>query len=519
MSWNKETHAMFGCSGPFHSVGLNTTPIASTTFGGVALNNSEMDRHLLNAIFLEKLRRPYFLQRGQEESEMPSYNHRPTGTVTPIRDVSANRDTNRNLKRKPTMDQCINTLHVGCQTYHIDTPLKNTTPMLSLCKEMANMLLQRTRDGKNKSTVVDVIMRSCESVKVAVINILEAFTEAQLNGTMQPDHFSDCDLVRVSSMQLVSSLDLLVTNATHWAESFTDVQSDLISDLSSTITDTVKELAAELLAFLQGCENDDDTIVQNTSTTVMDHLFSLVKCCGELAIANEICPNHSLADSQDLTYDVTQIEVFKIAPTQPDVDDYLQPSDDMKQSFLDGCDSFLEGTTQSCLNRILECTERYFETCLHNHHNCEDAFEKLPKGTDEDGAVLRKIYRCTEMVQRAIPKLVAGSVGDVVVESAEVDCVAANASSQGENISAGVIFDPQTQAVMAASQEVTLATHALNGLIRKMLPSQNDAASRVKRMLPATPGRALVRCHSARTRSLDKARISRSLASFDFTHQ
>jgi hypothetical protein len=91
---------------------------------------------------------------SRDDSEIPNYHHRPTGTVTPIRDVSASRDSARSLKRKPPNDSCITTVHAACQTDKSGPEAKNATPMLSLCKELANMVLQRTRGmPKEKSTI------------------------------------------------------------------------------------------------------------------------------------------------------------------------------------------------------------------------------------------------------------------------------------------------------------------------------------------------------------------------------
>lgn len=61
-----------------------------------------------------------------------------------------------------------------------------------------------------------------------------------------------------------------------------------------------------------------DSIVQDTSGKVIEHLFLLVEQCGQLALASEVCPTKSLKE-QDLhdlisledhiSNDVTQIKV------------------------------------------------------------------------------------------------------------------------------------------------------------------------------------------------------------------
>lgn len=131
---------------------------------------------------------------------------------------------------------------------------------------------------------------------------------------------------------------------------------------------------------------------------------------------------------------------------------------------------------------------------------------------------MRKVYRCTEMVQRAITKVVAASVGDISLDESSFSGPLSPHLPGGDKgaISAGKMFDPQTCEVMASSQEVTLATHALTDLIRKRMPSHSESnQSKVKRMLPATPGRGLARCHSAR--SVDRHRIASNLASLDLS--
>jgi hypothetical protein len=50
-------------------------------------------------------------------------------------------------------------------------------------------------------------------------------------------------------------------------------------------------------------------MVQDTSAKVLENLFALIKCCGELALSNEICPTVSLMDTDENAYDATQKQV------------------------------------------------------------------------------------------------------------------------------------------------------------------------------------------------------------------
>ena len=85
-----------------------------------------------------------------------------------------------------------------------------------------------------------------------------------------------------------------------------------------------------------------------------------------------------------------------------------------------------------------------------------------------------------------------------------------------------VIDSKQTDAIENCADDVKLATQALCAVIRKRLPSNeelmNTAGSKVKRMLPATPGVAsasgrapMMRCKSAK----NPERMRRSISYCD----
>ena len=83
-----------------------------------------------------------------------------------------------------------------------------------------------------------------------MINILEAYTQSQDSGDAGAV-FADSDLVRVTSMQLVASLELLVSQTTIWTAMFDDIEPSQVGEITHCVHDSVRELAMEILAFIQ----------------------------------------------------------------------------------------------------------------------------------------------------------------------------------------------------------------------------------------------------------------------------
>jgi len=85
---------------------------------------------------------------------------------------------------------------------------------------------------------------------MAVVNILEAYKRANemcSSGSV----FADSDLVRVMSMQIVASLELVVSLTAVWTTMYNNMMSPSLNTISQSIHGAVSDLATEILVFLQ----------------------------------------------------------------------------------------------------------------------------------------------------------------------------------------------------------------------------------------------------------------------------
>lgn len=468
----------------------------------------------------------------------------------------------------------------ACQARHVDTQQQcqwQVTPMLTVCREMMTLLVDRQKDKERQTGLVDKILSNCETIKTAVINILELYTQVRDTRSITVAEFADSDLVRVTSIHLVAALELLVTHAALWRETHEEIESSVIKRLDAGVTRSVENLGVELITFLQGCEQNNDTVAHDSASKVTDLLFGLVKQCGQLAAATNTCPSVSLRDPPRESID-------QLMCLRKGGEDSLcvQPSVDLKQALLGGTSVFVLTTlhTGICTLEAAECNvESLVKECHVKCQNSEDIMrhvtivvtkgkllvrqchqvqmlldadmkedgEKLPDyfyhffvggqnltthvntlvdnlslliqaaeplTTEKDFGSLKKVCRCADLVDSATLRLLRASNVSNMHNSA------ASSISQSQSISGSTASEVEHRRIKEAGYAVNLATKILVGLVQKHL-TLNLATNhqRTRRMLPATPGgglRPLVRCHSAR--SPDKQRVTRTIARLMMGH-
>ena len=145
---------------------------------------------------------------------------------------------------------------------------------------------------------------------------------------------------------------------------------------------------------------------------------------------------------------------------------------------------------------------------------------------EEDAGVLKKVWRCAEMIHNATVKLAFASNMDQSKQFLQ-NSFSSNSSLNGLSLEmnlpkltgmSAILSENQCEELQQCTEEVKLAIHKLIAIIKKRLPSSAFGVStsgKVKRMLPATPGagtgRQMLRCKSAKTHE----RIRRSQSYYD----
>ncbi|KAI0238211.1 hypothetical protein LSAT2_011159 [Lamellibrachia satsuma] len=311
-------------------------------------------------------------------------------------------DTGRFISPKTVEDQsCHGNTKVKAR--HVDTQQqcqRHGTPMLTVCREMMTLLVDREKDKERQTGLVDKILSNCESVKTAVINILEFYTQVQETNSITAAEFADCDLVRVTSIHLVAALELLLTHTSLWCATHQDVESSVIRGLDSGVTRSVEDLSMELVTFLQGCEQNNETVAHDSASKVTDLLFGLVKQCGELAAATNTCPSVSLRDPPRESID----QLMCIRKSREDAL-CVQLSIDLKQALLGGTSVFVLTTLHTGIS-TLEAAERTVEGLVKDCHmkcqNSEDIMRHVTIVVTKGKLLVRQCHQVQVMLDAAM---------------------------------------------------------------------------------------------------------------------
>ncbi|XP_021346276.1 uncharacterized protein LOC110445808 [Mizuhopecten yessoensis] len=303
-------------------------------------------------------------------------------------------------------------------------------------------------------------------------------------------------------------------------------QYSAISSLTDRFRGQVKVIGNQLVLLFQGCQNDLDRLVQDSTVKVKDSVLDVCRLVGEMSLAT----------------DMAMLSLDRCAKEQ---DPTL--CGEVCQAFLSGCDLLVDKSLQSAI-RTMEDHERraqeYTETTASNQRleevpqnvkilisTCKILLTKcqtiqmevdlsLKEGGDHvpsqyyslgyrrsQGMVsqvnnlldtvslllqsvtpvmegktddVRKVCRCSELIQKGTAKLMAVSGQDSSM-LLETSC-----SSDLTNVS--VLSDSQTERLEFAAQDVNLAAGALIEQAKDIIDLEKLISTpRGKRLLPVSP--------------------------------
>ncbi|XP_013411509.1 kinesin-like protein KIF14 isoform X1 [Lingula anatina] len=447
-------------------------------------------------------------------------------------------------------------------------PLLNPPPptTLAVIRDFISMDMEKLQDWSVVETHPDKILRDCDCLKVAVATLLEAYNKLSESEDISKDDFVKSEVACLSSIQIKSAMDRLVATSTMWFAMYQQIGSSLIQETTKRMMTLIRSLGNNMVLFLQGCEFDIDTMVQQSSAQILEVIFSICKLCGELSLATDTSLV-TLTDYEERSGDLEE---------EPTSENKL--GHDIRQVFLTGCDVFLDKTIQGGLRSLEEC-EINVQTLAENQNTNQQlsgdilkhveivaasakillqkgqevqveldstlresvnnkaenfyhlsykrsqklianvsslvdgvslmvqATDALAKGSDGD---LRKIQRIADLIQKSTNRLVACS------SSTAESPASAMTDNQSETSDFSVLSDSQNEQMEIAAQEVKLATSALADYIQKTL--KNDTSfgtpSKVKRMLPVSPEK-LVRPSSSPNLQNKTAYIRKNLSLVD----
>ncbi|CAH1787951.1 unnamed protein product [Owenia fusiformis] len=419
--------------------------------------------------------------------------------------------------------------------------IQSSVPTFSLCKDFICIALDRFKDETCSESLADKMLYDCECMRMGAASILAGFKQVN-NKTMDKNKFMESEIVQVSCVQISTSLELLISHASLWANMYENVTSSLIRELVKAVIMGVKKLGNHLMLFLQGCENDIDAMVTESGTRVLETIHAICKHCGELALATD----SNMTTLKDIGHIDAEGNEDKVIP---------KIGHDIRQAFLTGVDIYVDKTLQGGRKNLEECeskVEGFSENlqsestvhksivkhaeiivlttkilvikcqsvqteldetlndsltyCTENFYQINyqrsqgiikyvsdladgvalllQAAEPVIRGEETD---LRRICRCSELIHKSTSKLMAISNPKVTSHGSP--------DSQSDPSDSSILREAQSRQLDAAAQDVKLATKTLNSVMKKHgggdATSSNTQNSKSKRLLPASPEKSL----------------------------
>ncbi|KAL4216665.1 cerebellar granular layer structural organization [Mactra antiquata] len=202
----------------------------------------------------------------------------------------------------------------------------------SLCKDIMNVTLSSIKSSSVEESVADKVLHCCYGIRSCLHqaeNIPVAMETNNNNGA------SKADLLQVTCIQMTTNYHLLLNNTTIWTSMFHSLQSALIQDLLSKINDHVKTMGSHIVRFMQGCEGDIESLMDESISRISGCIDHVCKLAGELALAT---------DTVMIYFDTSSVETSESSTVTTDI----------SQSFFKGCDIFIDKTLQGALRTIDE---------------------------------------------------------------------------------------------------------------------------------------------------------------------
>ncbi|KAI0241565.1 hypothetical protein LSAT2_023593 [Lamellibrachia satsuma] len=421
----------------------------------------------------------------------------------------------------------------------VDGSTAAPSAVFGLCRTLISTVLDCYKDaGCQPESSADRLLQCCQAVKVTVTDILDAYNQATEGDCTNKGVFQNSTDIQSKCVQLVCSLNLLLSHNALWTASFTHVTSTLITDLCERMAATVRKLGHHMALLLQGCENDIDNMVQTSASQILECVFEVCRHCGELSIATET----SMSSLRDLsstkgTMLHTDIRQHFQSGTDTFIDKTLHGalktaeecitkavtiSDDFHSDSTGGTTgdilSHVDQTTASArvlLQKLQNIQVQLDGTLLdsgtaegrspdfyhHNYLRCQslvtdvgnlvDGISLLVQVSEPigrgDNTGLRRLLRCVEMVQKSSTRILIMSSS-----SPENDASVNIALTDMSTMS-----DSQIEQIDFAVQEVKLATVSLNALIKRQLEKEGLLTpGKSKRVLPLSPRRGNTRLKS-----------------------
>ncbi|XP_052815174.1 kinesin-like protein KIF14 [Mya arenaria] len=204
----------------------------------------------------------------------------------------------------------------------------------SLCKDVINMTLGGLKSSSLEESIGDQILYSCQTLKLCTSQFLSLPAALETNNNKS----SRSDLLQLTCIQLTTAFHRLLGQCHLWTSTHQHLQSAFIHDLLSRLNDQVRGIGGHVIRFMQGCESDIDSLMEDAVTKLSDGVHSVCRLSGELALAT---------DTLIIYFDNSE-------PSSEKDQGQTEGSAEVCNWFLSGCDVFIDKTLQGALTTLDE---------------------------------------------------------------------------------------------------------------------------------------------------------------------
>ncbi|XP_046376200.2 kinesin-like protein KIF14 [Haliotis rufescens] len=383
-----------------------------------------------------------------------------------------------------------------------------------MCKDLVARITDRHSGTALQESFADKILCSCHDLRLSVLAIVDS--------TGGPDdelHSQERHL-----LQLAVCLQQLSTGCSLWAQLYEGCESSNLTELLQQLVSQLRTVSGHVAMFIQGCENELRSMVQESGMKIIDSVIKMCRQCGEIALvtdthmtsfdvqgehrhqqlAHDVCQaflsggdSHVDRSLQDGVQSLEETECRAQALADQavtslkygDLPQHIEIVVSTNKVLLQKCqeiqielDTSMRDSSDSHLPHFYQTSFRRSQALLSHINSLVDTASLLvqsavPVLEDTSGGDVRRVYRCAELIQKAALRMLSSAGRGPVKDS----------GSDLEEMS--VLSDSQAEQLEYAGQEVNSATISLMENVSKFISADKWTISpgRGKRLLPISP--------------------------------
>ncbi|KAL5013073.1 hypothetical protein ScPMuIL_011624 [Solemya velum] len=216
----------------------------------------------------------------------------------------------------------------GMHTFFSVQSLVTTSKLVKI--NSISLFLLDLQSFSFEESIADKMLNCCQRLKQALMNVRNVFSISAE---------SNQDLSQMNITIMLNCLEVLTNTCSVWSIMYESLESSLIRELICQMRDHIKLTGNQMVLFFQGFENSIDSLTQESSSKILDSILAISKLCGELALATDM----QMLSLEEMRENTTVNSAS------------LTIGHDVCQSFLAGCDIFIDKTLQGAIRTLEDC--------------------------------------------------------------------------------------------------------------------------------------------------------------------